>query len=414
VRRLYLQVYVAFLGILLVFGILLVGAFALAPRDPGDPRVLDGLGVMVAELLPPDRPRAEGEEVLRRLAGALGIQATLWTGDGKLLAWAGAELPYPGGGRARSGWMRRRGGAVGALRLPDGRWLVARHAHRAPPHTYGVFVMLGLLALAVLVGAFPLARRLTRRLERLRAGVERLGAGGFEERVPVEGRDEVAALAGSFNQAADRIERLVGAQRAMLAGASHELRSPLARIRMAVELLGDEHEALKARMARDVGELDSLIEEVLTASRLQSVGLPERVEEVDLLGLCAEEASRVEVEAAGAPVTVRGDARLLRRLVRNLLDNALRHGGGAGLEVWAGPEGDQAVLRVCDRGPGVPEAERERIFDPFYQPPGAPAAGGSGLGLALVREIARHHGGDARCLAREGGGACFRVQLPRA
>jgi signal transduction histidine kinase len=200
----------------------------------------------------------------------------------------------------------------------------------------------------------------------------------------------------------------------MLAGASHELRSPLARIRMAVELLGDEHEALKARMARDVGELDSLIEEMLTASRLQSVGLPERVEEVDLLGLCAEEASRVEVEAAGAPVTVRGDARLLRRLVRNLLDNALRHGGGAGLEVWAGPEGDQAVLRVCDRGPGVPEAERERIFDPFYQAPGAPAAGGSGLGLALVREIARHHGGDVRCLARKGGGACFRVQLPRA
>jgi signal transduction histidine kinase len=129
-----------------------------------------------------------------------------------------------------------------------------------------VFVALGLLALAVFVGAYPLARRLTRRLERLRAGVERLGAGGFEERVPVEGRDEVAALAGSFNQAADRIERLVGAQRAMLAGASHELRSPLARIRMAVELLGDEHEALKARMARDVGELDSLIEEMLTAS----------------------------------------------------------------------------------------------------------------------------------------------------
>jgi signal transduction histidine kinase len=126
----------------------------------------------------------------------------------------------------------------------------------------------------------------------------------------------------------------------------------------------------------------------------------------------AEEAARGEAEVEGEPVTVRGDPRLLRRLVRNLLDNARRHGAGTRVEAFVDRRDGRARLRVCDRGPGVPSAERERIFDPFYRLPGAAAAEGAGLGLALVRQIARRHGGEAGCQPRDGGGSCFEVELP--
>jgi two-component system OmpR family sensor kinase len=224
----------------------------------------------------------------------------------------------------------------------------------------------------------------------------------------------VADLATSFNRAADRIEALVGAQRTLLASASHELRTPLARIRVALELMGEARPDLRERVAKDIAELDELIGELLLASRLETVEQLDHREEVDLLGLVAEEAARGTAEVAGEPATVHGDPRLLRRLVRNLIENAVRHGAPP-VEASVRREDGRVRLRVCDRGPGVPEDERERIFAPFYRPSSRPSGdGGSGLGLALVRQIARRHGGDARCLAREGGGSCFEVDLPMA
>jgi signal transduction histidine kinase len=245
--------------------------------------------------------------------------------------------------------------------------------------------------------------------------VDALAGGDLKARVQVEGQDEVAELARSFNRAAELIERLVGAQRSMLAGASHELRSPLARIRMAVELLQETAPAdLAGQLARDVDELDELVDELLLASRLQALPRPQRVEDVDLLALLAEECARGGGEVGGQALRVAGDRRMLRRMVRNLVDNAHRYGGGSPVEGSVSGRDGQAVLRVEDRGPGVPDEERERIFEPFYRPAGwrEGAEGGAGLGLALVRQIARTHGGDARCLAREGGGSCFEVSLP--
>jgi signal transduction histidine kinase len=411
-RRLFLQVYLAFLGILMLFGLLVALAWWIASRAGGEQQALDGAAALVSELLDTRLTGESQEARLRRLAETTELDVTLWDAAGRPLAEVGPRLPFPGGRRQGSGWMPGRHGPMGVLRLSDGRWLVARHRHtRARYHGIGLLLIFALLAMAVAVGAWPLARRLTRRLERLRAGVEGLGGGDLKARVPVEGRDEVADLARSFNRAADRIQALVGAQRTLLASASHELRTPLTRIRMALEL-GAQDPERRVQVAADIAELDELIEELLLASRLESA--PERgpAEDVDLLGLVVEEAARFEAEVSGRPVPVRGETRLLRRLVRNLLENARRHGAGTAIEATVEERGGRAVVRVCDRGPGVPSDQAERIFDAFYRLPGADASSGAGLGLALVRQIARRHGGEARYRPREGGGSCFEVELP--
>jgi signal transduction histidine kinase len=298
-----------------------------------------------------------------------------------------------------------------------------------PP--YGFLWMLALVGMAVALGVYPIVRRLTQRLEALQRGVQRWGDGDLSARVPVQGEDEVADLSARFNTAAERIETLMASQRqllasqkSLLANASHELRSPLTRIRMGMELMGNHPgPSFREEIARNIDELNQLIDEILLASRLDAreadLGT---VEAIDLLGLAAEESARAGAELELADgldnLVVPGVAKLLRRLVRNLLENARRYGGpagAAGITVIVGKEGADGVLQVCDRGPGVPPDQRERIFEPFYRLPGASEREGSvGLGLALVKSIAERHGGSVRCEAREGGGARFIVRLPLA
>jgi signal transduction histidine kinase len=414
--RLHLQIWLTVLASLLVFAIA-AGALWRVLNDASAPPGFDLAAEVVQGALPPaDAPRESQADALSRLSAGGRIQASLFAPTRERIASVGEPLPPPGAGHDHSGWGWNRRGPPGVvLDLPDGRTLVARVAtERQPARAFGFFATLALLALAVGAGAYPVVRRLTRRLERLKVGVEALGEGDLATRVPVEGRDEVAALARSFNRSAERIEELVGAHKALLANASHELRSPLARIRMALEMLGSEaNPALRAEVERDIGELDALIDEILLASRLDAAPETTGREAVDLLALAAEESARVGASLEGASVTLDGDARLLRRMIRNLLENAKRHGGGTAVDVDVRGAAGTATIRVCDRGPGVAEAERERIFEPFYRLAGASEAqGGAGLGLSLVRQIARHHGGDVRCLARNGGGSCFEVTLP--
>lgn len=298
--------------------------------------------------------------------------------------------------------------------------------------------LLGFVALAVALGAYPIVRRLTKRLEALQKGVERWGDGDLSTRLPVQGQDEVAFLATRFNAAAERVQTLVNSHKSLLANASHELRSPLARIRMGLELLGRDSVSAQQRreMARSIEELDQLIDEILLASRLDlrdasDVSALGPTEEVDLVGLAAEECARTGADLDIAPgasqALVHGHGKLLRRVLRNLLENARRYGRGTALQTEPAGEPDvrlrlaieqaagrrAAVLWVEDRGPGVPVDQRERIFEAFYRLPGASEReGGVGLGLSLVRTIVERHGGRVYCEGRPGGGARFVVRLP--
>jgi signal transduction histidine kinase len=353
---------------------------------------------------------------------------------------------------ASDSFLRRQeedGARVASVRLEDGRmlWILRPRMLRAPPRpgeppdlrrgpgpapgdlmlpflpptmprSVGLVLFLSVMFLAVAGGAYPVVRRLTRRLESLKLGVERFGSGQLDHRVEVSGRDEVAAVASSFNRAASRVEALVHSNRSLLANASHELRSPLARMKMAVSMLDEvpsaQREKLKREIETNVGELDALVEELLLASRLDASESIDRRDAVDLLALAVEEGSRVEAEVDGPSLQVRGDERLLRRALRNLLENARRY-GGAEVTVELARSSAGAEVRVCDRGPGVPESLRERIFEPFYRLPGhAEQAGGVGLGLSLVRQIAQRHGGSVRCESRQGGGSCFVLAVPTA
>ena len=366
-------------------------------------------GVRIAQSESFVRRQAEG--AVRALAVRLEDGRTLWIMRPGLMRRGVGRLSLGGSPGAPPGGPDGPGGAGnGPPFLPF-----------MPPawqQGIGFVVLLVILFIAVAAGAYPVVRRLTRRLEALKQGVEQFGAGQLHHRVRVTGHDEVAAVASSFNVAAARVEALVRSHQSLLANASHELRSPLARMKMAVSMLEDappaQRERLKQEIDTNVAELDALVEEVLLASRLDAAPTPERNERVELLGMAAEEAARVDAVVDGKPTSVIGEDRLLRRALRNLLENAQRYGGRE-VDVVVEAHAGRAEIRVCDRGPGVPEAMRERIFESFFRLPGhAEQAGGVGLGLSLVKQIAERHGGSVRCDGRDGGGSCFVLSLPLA
>jgi len=409
--RLYFRIYLALMGSLLLFAL----ATAFVWHRAGGPMERAGatMGQIVQNVLAPaDAPPAAQQAALERLAQGLAADISLYSADWRLLASVGQPLGRP---QWRMGPMSG-GEQIYSVHVADGRRLLASQPLGYIQPKLLMHTLLLLLALSIGVVAFPIVRHLTRRLERLQRGVESLGAGDLSARVAVEGHDEVASLALSFNRAADQIEQLVAAHKALLANASHELRTPLARIRLALELVKDSvGEKRKAGLEQDIAELDHLLDEILLASRLGAINDGMQREEIDLLALAAEECARyddvqLDAEAGGAQAIVNGDARLLRRLLRNLLENAQRH-GVAPTFVRIGGDARAATLSVWDSGPGIPPAEFEKVFEPFYRRPGA-HSGGTGLGLALVRQIARRHGGDARCVQRNDGRGAFVVTLP--
>jgi signal transduction histidine kinase len=409
-RRLYLQVYLTIVASLLLVVLTagLVWHFV-AGVGPFGPQ-FEVAGEVIAELVPPaNAPLPAQQQAIERLAERLSADLALFSRTNEPLAAAGRPLPAPSRNGRPGGWMRTAAGPAVSIPLPDGRRLVARLPPRQRPSALVLAAFLGGIALVVAIGAGPVVRRLTGRLERLQSGVESLGAGDLTARVKVEGRDEVARLARSFNQAAARIESLVNAHKMLLANASHELRTPLARIRLGLELVAT-HPERKAELERDIAELDQLVDEILLVSRLDATEQLDVREDIDLAALAAEECARYDdcgVEAK--PVTVSGDPALLRRMIRNLLENAKLHGKPP-IEVTVARQDDRAVLDVLDHGAVIVEEARDRLFSTFYRIPGRSGAKGTGLGLALVRQIARWHGGDVAYNPERG--SSFTVTLP--
>jgi signal transduction histidine kinase len=446
-KSLYLRIWLTVVAVLAAFAL---ASGWLAQRHIAEERSrseaawserLDAWGDLIQRSLPPaDAPRTEQALALNDWSQRLRLPLALDDAAGQRIGASESFMRRS----AEGGSMRR----MLPIRLDDGRtlWLMravlmrpvpgaapgepgmpARGAPPRPPWWaqgvlawmnggVGFAMLLAVLFAAIAVGAYPVVRGLTRRLEALQRGVEAFGEGALHQRVNIDGRDEVARVAASFNRAATRIEALVRSHQSLLANASHELRSPLARLKMALAMLDaaapPQRERLVAEIDTNIAELDALVDEVLLASRLDSTSRVER-HPVDLLAIAAEEAARTGARVDGEALTVPGDERLLRRALRNLLENARRYGGGdVEVSVRRATDG-QAWIQVCDRGPGVPPDQRERIFEPFYRLPGhAEQAGGVGLGLSLVRQIARGHGGSATCEGRDGGGSCFVIRLP--
>lgn len=310
---------------------------------------------------------------------------------------------------------------VYALDLPaGGETLRYRFTHERIG-TYPGLALLGVVSSSVLLGmlaALLVARGLTRPLAQLAEATARVGRGDKFTPLPEDGPRELAALAREFNRMAVRLRELLDNRTTLLAGVSHDLRSPIARVRLALELCRENPDVkLFARMEQDLDAMNALIGDFLEFSR--GVTAPP-VQETDLVSLLEElaEASRqggAIVEFTGAPACRRRlPARGLKRIVANLLDNAVRYGNGQPVQLAMQAEAQRLVIEVRDRGAGIPPQSREDVFRPFARLESSrnTVTGGSGLGLAIVRQIAEAHGWTVTLEARAGGGTVARLTLP--
>ena len=433
--RLHSRVYLHSLAVLIVVGVATTLVFAVVV-DRGGPfremgeRMSRHAATLAAERLGDETALAGRLEELHR---TLELDVVIRDLDGRVVASAGARPAMPPSdvlAAARAGRVVTRARpvpyAVAPVRDPKTGSVVAT-AEVAATHPLGhrhlmrPLLMVAVVLLVVGVATRPLARRLSRPLERLTAAARRLGGGDLGARVTLpagpprwwRGRaapaDEIVQLTGAFNEMAERVERLVRGQKELLANVSHELRSPLTRIRMALALLpaGAASEARLGDVERDLAELERLIDDVLATARLESTGLPAHLGEVDVRAMLAELAERARhdplVSASpvqvmpGAPLTVVADEALLRRALWNLIENAAKYGAPP-ITLAAERAGDGVTLGVSDAGPGIPAASRQRVLDPFTRldaarTPGVVAPSGFGLGLTFARQVAAVHGG---------------------
>lgn len=275
----------------------------------------------------------------------------------------------------------------------------------------------GALVLALaLFGAFLIVTRVNRPLKALTSAAEEVGRGGMPPPVAETGPTEIRTLARAFNQMTTDLKRADDERALLLAGVSHDLRTPLSRVRLGLELLEDKGgTGLKSGIVQDIEDIDAAIDQFLDFAR---IGEGEAaVTDGDLNAIVRSVCERYT--RAGKPVALRlatlPPLRLrplaMQRLLANLVDNAVRHGGGE-VEVVSAVENGRAVVEVLDRGPGIPPREVERMMRPFTRLDSARSGSGTGLGLAIVERIARLHGGEVTLAPRDGGGLRARVELP--
>lgn len=452
--RLFTRIYLHFLFVLVLMGIASTVIGSLAFRGP----VLHGFAARIAThtaRLVADRigDPARLEHLVDHLATEFDVDLTVRDPSGKVLASAGPVQPRP---TDRDLVHMKRGPVIisrwrnfcAATRILDNQNGASLGVLEiAPRRRFGGISftrpLMGLAAVLLIVGlaTAPLARRLSRPVDKLIEATRRFGDGDLAYRIPLppwcrEGsharahrHDQMTTLLLAWNDMAARVEKLIGGHRELLANVSHELRSPLARLRVALELLpraGDGEARIK-EIEADLGELDRLIEDVLTTSRLDASGFQVRREEVELEPLFKGLTERAahdpilagkEVIARGAEgMRVRADGTLLKRALWNLLENAGKYGAPP-IALSVQRVEANVIFAVEDAGPGIPDGEREDVLRPFYrgdkartpQAPGA-ASGGFGLGLTLARQIADAHAGSLRLESVHPDGRGLRVVL---
>ncbi len=411
-QRLYLQIYATIIASIVVVALLSGIVWNVFGRDRANREVFEIASQLAISSIPSrTAPLDQQRKAILHISQELKTDVSLFDHQFRLIVASGDPGPPPTG---KSGWHGGRHGPNLQLRLPDGRWLVVDlGGHGMARPVLNLVLFLGTIALGVAIASYPFARRLTRRIERLQAGVDQIGAGDLSTRVEVEGRDEVASLARSFNHSAAKIQELLDAHRLLLANASHELRTPLARIRMGVELLKEKEDPdRREALNRDIAELDELIDEIMLMSRLDAGSQLDLSQRIDLVALAAEECARYEhCSLSGWAPEISGDANLLRRLIRNLLENANEHGAPP-VEVEIRADDQKVVLTVSDCGKGIPREFSEKVFQPFYRGSDRQNVRGYGLGLPLVRQIAETHGGSVAVLTNGKMRSAIAVTLP--
>lgn len=309
------------------------------------------------------------------------------------------------------------GDFVAAVQSPAGAWTIVRSSPEPFPNDWQKRIALWLLGCAMVLTpvAWLFARRITRPFDRFAAAAEALGRDPNAPPMVLSGPSEIGKAAQAFNVMQARIHRYVGDRTAMVGAISHDLRTPLARIRFKLE---SAPEPLKRAVMSDVDKMEQMIAAVLAFIRDASE--PRQRQRLDLLSLAecvADDAGAgggdVEI-VRGYPYAVDGDPIGLQRMLANLVDNAVKYGSCARLRLFE--DGREAVIEITDQGPGLPPTELERVFQPFYRSSAArtlDAASGVGLGLSVARSIARAHGGDVE-LAHAERGLIARVRLPLA
>ncbi len=439
-HRLYTRIYLYSIAVLLVTAVVVALVGAVTWRGEHGRRLAERLTGLAANLLAErfdDAPSRQ--QLVQRLAHDLDVDITVRSPDGEVLVSAGRPLPEAPRWQRR--WRgphfvgrRHRWFAISPVRDPQTGELLGmlQAAPRSPPPS-PPFLRLGLILTGVLVAlgllAWPLARHISRPVERLTAASRRFGAGELGHRIELVGMqraDELFALSVAWNEMAERIEKLVASQRELLANVSHELRSPLARMRVLLELLpkGEGEKERLQEVEGEIAELDRLVDDVLTSSRLDMGSLPltkTPLHVQELLETLAAEASSLpsvagkELSVVVDPtLTLAADRTLLRRAVWNLLDNAGKYGAPP-LRLEAHAEGDEVRIAVVDNGPGLSPQERARVVEPFYRTSAARRGGalGVGLGLTLVSRIAAAHGGRLELASEPASGLRASLVLPR-
>jgi signal transduction histidine kinase len=328
--------------------------------------------------------------------------------------------PRPGGvfgaGPFAAGDVPVFGDVEAAVRRPSGGWVVVRSQPEPFPTEWEQRAALWFSVVFLLVGSAGLlfARRITAPLKKFSEAADRLGRDPKAPPLTLSGPAEIGMAAAAFNEMQSRLRRYIDDRTAMVGAISHDLRTPLARIRFKMERAPKE---LRDSVLADIAQMEQMIGDVLAFIRDE--GQARQRERLDLLSLVecvADDAALLggEVEIGEAePLTIEGDPVGLQRLFANLVDNAVKYGASARIEV--AQEGRTAIVTIRDTGPGLPAEELEKVFQPFYRADASRNldSGGVGLGLPIARATARAHGGDVE-LVSEGQGVTARVSLPLA